>query len=140
MLRRIWTLIAAVTMIGICALPASASTSAAHAATHKFTMPTIKHHNVVQGWGTFTKINSERVVVTVCVKQTGSAFAVGAVAVVSKPNGSTKNIGAVIIGQGKGATSCDHMSFVFYTAHLRVHTFIAQGGKIIATSSVKKIY
>ncbi|MBV9451154.1 MAG: hypothetical protein JO345_35230 [Streptosporangiaceae bacterium] len=130
-------------VLALCALPASASTastSAAHAATHNFTVPTIKHHNVVTAWGKYTKINSARVRVQICVKQTGPAFAVGAIAVVSKANGSSKNIAAVIIQGHRGSEACGVMTFIFYTAHLKVHTFIGQGGKIIATGAVKKIY
>ena len=140
MLRRISTIAASLAMVALCALPAAASTSAVHATTHKFTVPTIQHHNVVTAWGTFTRVNAARVVVTVCVRQTGSAPSVGAVAVVSKANGSTKNIGAVIIGGHKGETACGRMSFIFYTAHLKVHSFIGKGGHIIFTSAVKKIY
>ncbi|HEX6522729.1 MAG TPA: hypothetical protein VF070_22400 [Streptosporangiaceae bacterium] len=130
-------------VLALCALPATASTahtSAAHATTHNFTVPGIKHHNVVTGWGQFTKINSARVRVRVCVKQTGPAFAVGAIAVVSKANGSSKNIAAVVIQGHRGSSACGVMTFIFYTAHLKVHTFIGQGGKIIATGPVKKIY
>ena len=127
-------------MIGVCALPASASTSAAHATAHKFTVPAIKTHNVVTGWGTFTRINSARVKITICAKQTGSAFAVGAIAFASKANGSSKNIAAVVIGGHKGSGACGTMSFVFYTAHLKVHLFVGKGGHIIATGPVKKLY
>jgi hypothetical protein len=142
MLRRISTLVAAVAMIGTCALalPALASPSAAHATAHKFTAPTIKTHNVVSGWGTYTRVNSARVVVKVCVRQTGSAFAVGAVAVASKANGSSKKIAAVIIQGHKGSMACGSRSFVFYTKHLKVYTFVGKGGRIIATSPAKKIY
>jgi hypothetical protein len=145
MLRRISTLVAAVAMIGTCAfaLPALASPSGAHAAhatAHKFNAPTIKKHNVVSGWGTYTRVNSARVVVHVCVRQTGSAFAVGTIAVASKANGSSKKIAAVVIAGKKGSTACGYRSFVFYTAHLKVYTFVGKGGRIIATSAAKKIY
>jgi hypothetical protein len=143
MLRRISALLASVAVLALCALPASASTSdnrAAHAATHKFTVPAIKHHNVVTAWGTYQKINSARVKVTVCAKQTGPAFAVGAIAVVSNSKGKTKNIAAVVINGKRGSGACGFMTFVFYTAHLKVHTFIGQGGRIVATGPVKTIY
>jgi hypothetical protein len=149
MLRRLSAFGAAAAMIGLCALPASASTAgtagiagiaAAHATTHKFTVPTIKHHNVVKAWGSYTRVNAARVVVTICAKQTGPAFAVGAIAVASKANGASKNIAAVILEQRVGTTFCGHMSFIFYTAHLKVYTFIGAGGRIIAKSAVKKIY
>ena len=146
MLRRISTILASMAVLALCALPASASTastastSAAHATTHNFTVPTIKHHNVVTAWGKYTKINAARVRIQICAKQTGPAFAVGAIAVASKANGASKNIAAVIIQGHRGSTACGVMTFIFYTAHLKVHTFIGQGGKIIATGPVKKIY
>jgi hypothetical protein len=142
MLRRISTLIASAVLIGL-AIPAAASLASpatAHATTHNFTVPTIKSHNVVTAWGSYKKVNSARVMVTICARQTGSAFAVGAIAVVSKANGTSKNIAAVIIQGHRGSTVCGHMSFIFYTAHLKVHTFIGSGGRIVATSQVKKIY
>lgn len=143
MLRRISTILASIAVLALCALPASASTTdhqAAHAATHNFTVPAIKKHNVVTAWGNYTRINSARVRVVICAKQTGPAFAVGAIAVVSKANGSSKNIAAVIIQGHRGSGVCGVMTFIFYTAHLKVHTFIGQGGRIIATGPVKKIY
>lgn len=140
MLRRISTILASMAVLALCALPASASTSTAHATTHNFTVPTIKHHNVVTAWGKYTKINSARVRIQICAKQTGPAFAVGAIAVASKANGSSKNIAAVIIQGHRGSAACGVMTFIFYTAHLKVHTFIGQGGKIIATGPVKTIY
>ncbi len=141
MLRRFSALFAAAAVIGgLCALPASAAPAAAHATKHNFTIWTPKHHNVVTGWGNYTKINSARVHVYVCVKQTGSAFAVGAEAVAYKANGSNKNIAAVIILGHKGDTACGQMTFLFYTAHLKVFTFIGSGGKIIVRSHMKSIY
>ncbi len=140
MLRRISTILASMAVLALCALPASASTATAHATTHNFTVPVIKHHNVVTAWGKYTKINSARVRIQICAKQTGPAFAVGAIAVASKANGSSKNIAAVIIQGHRGSAAFGVMTFIFYTAHLKVHTFIGQGGKIIFTGPVKKIY
>lgn len=140
MLRRISAIFASIAIVGFFALPASASPAAAHATTHNFTVPTIKKHNVVTAWGNYQKINAARVKVTVCARQTGPAFAVGAIAVVSNSKGKTKNIAAVIIKGKRGSGACGHMTFVFYTAHLTVHTFIGQGGRIVATGPVKKIY
>jgi hypothetical protein len=144
MLRRLSAIAAAAAMIGLCTLPAtlpaSASTTAAHATTHKFTVPTIKHHNVVTAWGSYTRVSPARVVINICAKQTGRAFAVGAIAVASKANGASKNIAAVVLEQRVGTTFCGHMSFIFYTAHLKVYAFVGAGGHIIAKSAVKKIY
>jgi hypothetical protein len=141
MLRRISTLlVASAGMIGLCALPASASTTAAHATTHSFTFPTIKGHNVVKAWGWYEKINAARVYVKVCEEQTGSAYAVVAEAVVYNAAGKSKNISAVILQGKKGNEACGHITFTFYSAHLKIHSFVGNGGKILASSAVKKIY
>jgi len=147
MLRRISTILASLAMIGLCALPASAATSAAHASTHKFTVPTMTHHNIVTGWGTYQKINALRVRVHVCAKQTGGqfagggpTFAVGAVVVVSNAAGATKNVGAVIINGHRGSNVCANLTFTFFSAHLKVYTFAGNRGRILAKSAIKKIY
>lgn len=140
MLRRISTLIASAALVGLCAIPASASTAAAHS-VHKFNAPGIKgHYNVVSGWGSYNKLSAARVQVTMCVKQTGNAFAVGAEAVVYNNAGKTKNIAGVILQGHKGQTACGHMTFLFYSAHLKVFTFVGNNGHIVAKSAMKKIY
>jgi hypothetical protein len=143
MLRRISTLVAsAAVMIGL-AIPATASLAsptAPHVATHNFTVPGIKNHNVVTAWGWYKKLSPARVEVHLCARQTGRAFAVGALALAYKTNGANKNLGAVVIQQKIGTVSCGTKFFVFYTAHLKVHVFIGSGGRIIATGPVKKIY
>lgn len=140
MLRRLSMLAASVAMVGLCAVPASAATSAAHATTHNFTVPAIKKHNLVKGWGSYTKINSERVHVRICVQQTGNAFAVGAMAVAYKANGQHRNISAFVIEGHKGQKACGQVTFLFYGAHLKVHDFIGKGGRIIFTGPVKTLY
>ncbi len=141
MLRRISTLIASAAIVGLCAIPASASTTAAHSSTHNFTMPSIKgHYNVVKGWGSYHKLNAARVRVTACVQQTGNAFAVGAEAVAYNAQGRSKNIAGVILQGHKGQKSCGTMTFLFYGVHLKVFTFVGNGGHIVAKSSMKKIY
>jgi hypothetical protein len=140
MLRRISTLIASAAMVGLCAIPASASTSAAHG-VNNFTAPGIKgHYNVVQGWGSYKKLNAVRVQVRMCVKQTGNAFAVGAEALVYNNAGKTKNIAGIILQGHKGQTACGTTTFLFYSAHLKVFTFVGNGGHIVAKSALKKIY
>lgn len=147
MLRRISTILASVAMIGLCALPASAATTAAHASSHNFSVPTMKSHNIVTGWGSYQKINSLRVKIHICARQTGSqfagggpTFAVGAVAVVSNSRGATKNVGGVIINGHRGSTNCATLTFTFYSAHLKVYTFAGNMGRILAKSTAKKIY
>lgn len=145
MLRRISTLIASAALIGLCAIPASASTTAAHAShsngTHNFTAPSIKgRYNVVKGWGSYKKLNAFRVKVTMCTEQTGNAFAVGAEALAYNSSGHTKNIAGIIIQGHKGQKSCGSITFLFYSSHLKVFTFVGKGGHIVAKSSLKKIY
>ena len=102
-------------------------------------MPAIPGDNVVSAWGSYTKIGTARVKVTMCAKQTGTAPAVGAIALVYNASGASKNIGAVVL-TGPGNTICVAMTFVFYTAHLKVHAFIGDHGNIAKTGPVLTIY
>jgi len=75
-----------------------------------------------------------------CAKQTGTAPSVGAIALVYNASGASKNIGAVVL-TGPGNTICVGMTFVFYTAHLKVHAFIGgSSGTIVKTGPVLTIY
>ena len=107
--------------------------------THNFTVPAISGDNVVTAWGSYTKIGTARVKVTMCAKQTGTAFSVGALALVYDASGASKNIGAVVL-TGPGNTSCVEMTFILYTAHLKVHAFIGDRGYIVRTGPVQTIY
>jgi len=141
MLRKISMLVASAALVGgLSAVPVSAAMAAPRVPTHTFTVPTIKNHNVVTGWGWYRKYSNNRVWVKVCTKQTGNAFAVGAQAVVSNSRGKTKNISGVILQGHKGQVSCGQMTFIFYGTHMWVHTFVGQGGHIIARSYGKKIF
>ncbi len=85
-------------------------------------MPDVSSDNIVSAYGSYAKTGA-RVKVTVCAKQTGSAFSVGAVAYAYNSSGATKNIGAVDLA-GKGDLQCVSTTILFYTAHLKVHAFI----------------
>ena len=102
-------------------------------------MPAIPGDNVVAASGSYTKIGTARVKVTMCAKQTGKASSVGAVALVYNASGASKNIGAVVL-TGPGNTICVAMTFVFYTAHLKVHAFIGDHGNIVKTGPIRTIY
>ena len=103
-------------------------------------MPAIPGDNVVTASGSYTKIGTARVRVTMCAKQTGAAFSVGAVAIVYNASGGSKNIGATIL-TGPGNSSCVSMTFILYTAHLKVHAFIGgSNGTIVKTGPVETIY
>ncbi len=105
-----------------------------------FTVPAIPGNNVVSAWGSYRKLNAERVQVSICAKQTGTAFSVGALALAYNTSGATKNLGAVVL-TGPGQTSCGTMTFLFYSAHLTVHAFIGgNNGTITTTGPVLNLY
>jgi len=119
---------------------ATSSPPNASSGTHDFTVPAIPGDNIVTADGSYTKIGTARVKVTMCAKQTGTAFSVGAVAVVYNASGASKNIGAVIL-TGPGNSSCVSTTFILYTAHLKVHAFIGgSNGTIVKTGPVQTIY
>jgi hypothetical protein len=102
-------------------------------------VPSIPGDNVVTAYGTYAKIGTARVKVSVCAKQTGTAFSVGAEALVYNTAGSSKNVGAVDL-TGPGDIECVNMTFLFYTAHLTIHAFIGDKGVISRTGPVLHIY
>ena len=118
---------------------ATSSPTNTSSGTHNFTVPGIPGNNVVTAWGSYTKMGTARVKVTMCAKQTGTAFSVGAIALVYNASGASKNIGAVVL-TGPGNTSCVAITFILYTAHLKVHTFIGDHGNIVKTGPVQTIY
>jgi hypothetical protein len=102
-------------------------------------LPAVSGDNVVSAYGSYAK-SGARVKVTVCAKQTGKAFSVGAVAYAYNTSGADKNIGATIL-TGPGNSSCVTNTFLFYTAHLKVHAFIGgSGGTIIKTGETLTLY
>jgi hypothetical protein len=118
----------------------SPSPTNAASGTHNFTVPAIPGEDVVTGWGSYTKIGTARVKVTMCAKQTGSAFSVGAIALAYDASGANQNIGATIL-TGPGNSTCVNMTFILYTAHLKVHAFIGgSNGTIVKTGPVLTIY
>jgi hypothetical protein len=119
--------------------PTSSATNTA-SGTHDFTVPAIPGEDVVTGWGSYTKIGTARVKVTMCAKQTGSAFSVGAIALVYDSSGASMNIGATILN-GPGNSTCVMNTFILYTDHLKVHAFIGgSNGTIVKTGPVLTIY
>jgi hypothetical protein len=103
-------------------------------------VPPIPGDNVVTAYGSYAKIGTARVKVTMCAKQTGTAFSVGAIALVYSASGSSQNIGATIL-TGPGNSTCVSNTFILYTAHLKVHAFIGgSNGTIVKTGPVLTIY
>jgi hypothetical protein len=117
---------------------AANSATYGNSGTQSFTVHAIPSDNVVSAWGSYTKMG-ERVKVTVCVKQTGSAYSVGVLALAYNTSGLSQKIGAVIL-TGPGITSCGTRTFIFYTAHLKVHSFIGDHGYIVKTGPVLTLY
>jgi len=121
--------------------PAKATSSATQGSSGSgsFTVPDVSSDNIVSGYGSYVK-TGERVKVSVCAKQTGSAFSVGAVAYAYNSSGASKDIGAVDLA-GKGDLQCVSTTILFYTAHLKVHAFIGgTNGTIAETGPTLTIY
>jgi hypothetical protein len=119
---------------------ATSSPTNTSSGTHNFTVPSIPGDNVVSAYGSYAKIGTARVKVTMCAKQTGTAFSVGAIALVYSASGSNQNIGATIL-TGPGNSTCVSNTFILYTAHLKVHAFIGgSNGTIVKTGPVLTIY
>lgn len=119
---------------------ATSSSTSSSSGTHSFTVPAISGDNVVSAYGSYTKLGTTRVEVTMCAKQTGTATAVGAIALAYNSSGETSNVGATIL-TGPGNSSCVSRTFILYTAHLTVHAFIGgSGGTITKTGPVLTLY
>jgi len=119
---------------------ATVSPTSASSGSGSFTVPAISGDNVVTGYGSYAKIGTARVKVTMCAKQTGAAFSVGTIAVVYNSSGASSNVGATIL-TGPGNSTCVARTFILYTAHLKVHAFIGgSNGSIAKTGPVLTIY
>ena len=119
---------------------ATSSSGSTTSGTYNFAVPAIPGDNVVTGWGSYTKIGTARVKVTMCAKQTAAVFSVGDVALAYDAAGASQNLGATIL-TGPGDTTCVTNTFILYTAHLKVHAFIGGGnGTIIKTGPVLTLY
>jgi hypothetical protein len=119
---------------------ATSSSSSTSSGTHNFTVPAIPGDDIVDGYGSYTKIGTARVKLTMCAKQTAAAFSVGTQALVYNSSGASQNLGAVIL-TGPGDPTCVTETFLFYTAHLKVHAFIGGShGTIAKTGPVLTLY
>jgi hypothetical protein len=118
---------------------ATSSATQGSSGSGSFTVPDVSGDNIVSAYGSYAKTGA-RVKVTVCAKQTGSAFSVGAVAYAYNSSGATKNIGAVDLA-GKGDLQCVSTTILFYTAHLKVHAFVGgTNGTIAKTGPTLTLY
>ena len=132
MLRRLSVIAASVAMLALSALPAYA---AAQSSTHKLSFPS---HSGISAWGNYKK-TSKGIYVNVCAKDTGSAFAVGAVVVATNSSGShSRNLGAVAFGHG--TTQCRYGT-IPYSAHLKTYLVTYNShGYVTYKSAYKKIF
>jgi hypothetical protein len=97
--------------------------------------------SAVEGWGTYKKISASLVHVQVCAKKVGSASAVGVEAIAYNSDYSQQGeIASVILPQTPGQEGCTQTT-LFYTAHLKVYSFIGTStGTISQKSEMKSIY
>jgi hypothetical protein len=132
MLRRLSVIAASAAMLALSALPAAA---AAHSSTPKLAFPS---HGGISAWGTYKK-TSKGIYVNVCAKDTGSAFAVGAVVVATNSSGShSGNLGAVAMGHNQ--TQC-RFGTIPYSSHLKTYLIsYNSNGTIGYKSGYKKIF
>jgi homoaconitase/3-isopropylmalate dehydratase large subunit len=132
MLRRLSVIAASAAMLVLSALPAAATT---HSSTHKLSFPS---HSGISAWGTY-KLTSKGIYVTACAKDTGSAFAVGAVAVATNSSGSRQgNLGAVAMGHG--TTQC-RFGTIRYSSHLKTYLIgYTSHGTVAFKTGFKKIF
>ena len=119
-------------MLALSALPAYA---APHSSTHKLSFPS---HGGISAWGNYKK-TSKGIYVNVCAKDTGSAFAVGAVVVATNSSGSRSgNLGAVAMGHG--TTTC-RFGTIPYSSHLETYLISYNShGFVSYRSGYKKIF
>jgi homoaconitase/3-isopropylmalate dehydratase large subunit len=132
MLRRLSVIAASAAMLALSALPAAATT---HSSTHKLAFPS---HSGISAWGTY-KMTSKGIYVNICAKDTGSTFAVGAVAVGTNSSGSRQaNLGAVAMGHG--TTQC-RFGTIRYSSHLKTYLIgYTNHGTVAFKTGFKKIF
>ena len=132
MLRRLSVIAASAAMLAASALPAFATTSTS---THKLAFPS---HSGISAWGNYKK-TSKGIYVNVCAKETGNAFAVGAVVVGTNSSGSrSANLGAVAMGHG--VTQC-RFGTIRYSSHLETYLIgYTSHGTIAFKTSLKKLF
>jgi len=122
------------------AIPRKVPSSSTSSGTHDFTVPGITGDNIVIGHGSYTKVGTASVKLSICAQQTGAAFSVGTEAIAYNSSGGSQNLGAVIL-TGPGAPTCVSETIPFYTAHLTVHAFIGgDKGTITETGPVLTLY
>jgi hypothetical protein len=137
------------TSAGSSSAPAGSSSTSAHASSSSgsggssatsgsFTAPSLSAG--VKGWGTYDKVNANRVHVEVCAEKTGSATAVGVeVFAYNSDHSQVGAIASVLLPETPGKEGCSQTNLLF-AAHLKVYSFIGQGGTIVQKSPLKSIF
>ncbi|HEV2252690.1 MAG TPA: hypothetical protein VGS06_05810 [Streptosporangiaceae bacterium] len=138
MLRRLSVIAASAAMLAASALPAFAAThssTTSSSSTHKLAFPS---HSGISAWGTYKK-TSKGIYVNVYAKDTGSAFAVGAVVVGTNANGSrSANLGAVAMGHG---VTQFRFGTIRYSSHLKTYLIgYTSHGTVAFKTSVKTLF
>jgi hypothetical protein len=78
--------------------------------------------------------------VQVCAKKVGSAYAIGVEAVAYNSTYTAQGESAsVILPETPGQQGCTQTNLL-YTSHLKVYSFIAQGGTITKKTPMKSIF
>ena len=134
MLRRLSVIAASAAMLAASALPAFATTSTS-SSTHKLAFPS---HSGISAWGNYKK-TSKGIYVNVCAKETGHAFAVGAVVVATNSSGSqSAKLGAVAMGHNN--TQC-RFGTIRYSSHLKTYVIgYTNHGTVAFKTSLKTLF
>ncbi|HLK00141.1 MAG TPA: hypothetical protein VKU39_09570 [Streptosporangiaceae bacterium] len=120
--------------------PVAARTGVAPAGAPSGTFTAPAASAAVVGWGSYTKISAHLVHVQVCAKKVGNVFAVGVEAIAYNSDYSKQGeIASVILPETPGQQACTQIN-LFYTAHLKVYSFLGSGGTITKKSPLKTIY
>jgi hypothetical protein len=119
---------------------AAASSSAADGSSGSGTFTAPAASAAVDGWGSYQVINAHRIHVEVCAKNVGSASEIGVEAIAYNSNYSQQGeIASVILPETPGQQGCTQ-TYLLFTAHLKVYSFIGQGGTIIKKTPLKSIF
>jgi hypothetical protein len=118
--------------------PSTSAPGSGSSTSGTFTVPAAS--SAVDGWGSYQVINAHRIHVEVCAKKVGNVFAIGVEAIAYNSDYSQSGeIASVILPQTPGQQGCSQ-TYLLYTAHLKVYSFIGQGGTITKKTPLKSIF
>jgi hypothetical protein len=117
---------------------ADTTTDPAIAGSGTFTAPEVS--SAIVAHGSYQKINAHRMYVQVCAKKVGNVSAVGVEAIAYNSDYSLQGeIASIILPATPGQQGCTQ-TYLLYSAHLKVYTFIGSGGSITQKSAMKTIF